>query len=244
MFRQTDSAVKQQEETGRQHNARHRQNQHTAQLQRLSGDSGLTRVQLTAAPQQHHCQQDAQQTGTDGNAQRGAGCLPQHRLLQHGNHIQIEAIHHHREQWREHQQQRQRNQYDVRYPAPPAILRVTPSAHLMATHRDRFAQTLAEQHQPQTAEHLNHRQDRRTARIVVKTERLINREFNGCCLWPAPQRQHRRKAGETEHEDQRGNRWDLAAQPRPFDKTEERPAAHTKLCGELALFTGNIFQCL
>ncbi|MNE32652.1 hypothetical protein D3C80_1262730 [compost metagenome] len=83
MLWQADSAVKQQEETGRQHNAWHRQNQHAAELQRLSGDSGLARVQLTTAPQQHHGQQDAQQTGTQCNAQRGARGLPQHRLLQY-----------------------------------------------------------------------------------------------------------------------------------------------------------------
>lgn len=69
-------------------------------------------------------------------------------------------------------------------------------------------------------------------------------QLNGGRLRSAAQRQHGRKAGETEHKNQRGDRRDLAAQPRPFDKAEKMPAADPKLCSKLALFAGDVFQRL
>ena len=58
-FRQAHAIIEQQEETGGQHDARHGEDQHAAQLKRLTGERATAGAELTAAPQQHHGQDDA-----------------------------------------------------------------------------------------------------------------------------------------------------------------------------------------
>ena len=107
-----------------------------------------------------------------------------------------------------------------------------------------FTQALAKQHQPEAADHLDKRQHRRARRVVVEIKGLVNRQFDGGRPRAAAQRQHGRKAGETEHKDQRRDRWNLPTQPRPLDQPEEDVAAHAELGGDLPLFAGDIFQRL
>ena len=109
---------------------------------------------------------------------------------------------------------------------------------------ERFTQALAKQHQPETADHLDKRQHRRARRVVVEIESLVNRQLDRRGPRTSAQRQHGRKAGETEHKDQRRNRRDLPPQPRPFNQPEKDVAAHAELGGDLPLLAGDIFQRL
>lgn len=111
-------------------------------------------------------------------------------------------------------------------------------------YRQCLAQALADQHQPQTTAQLDQSQQGGAAQIVVVTQRLVDRQFDGGGLRSAAQRQHGGEAGETQHEDQRAARQDLAAQRRPFDEAELLPAAHTQLGGQLALLHRNVLQRL
>ena len=60
-----------------------------------------------------------------------------------------------------------------------AVLRVAPAGYLITARRDGFAQTLAQQHKAQAANHLHHRQQRGAAGVIVVTERLVNCQFDG-----------------------------------------------------------------
>ena len=125
-----------------------------------------------------------------------------------------------------------------------AIVRVTPAADMADADSHRFTEALAEQHQPEAAEHLNQRQHCRSRRIVVKAQRLVDSQLNRGGLRAAAQRQHGGEAGKAEHKNQRGDGGNVPAHPWPFDEAEEGIAAHAKLGGNLPLLAGNVLQRL
>ncbi|MNV68564.1 hypothetical protein D3C71_1614250 [compost metagenome] len=111
----------------------------------------LLQLQLTAAPQQHHGQHNTKYARPQSDAQRSEQCLPQHLLLQDANHRLIGAVGDHRQQWGQQQQQRGGNQQKVTDASPQAVFRITPDSGMGIADRQRLAQALAEDHQPQAA---------------------------------------------------------------------------------------------
>ena len=151
----------------------------------MSGFLRLAGVELTAAPQQHHGQHNAQQSGSQRYAYRGPGRLPENGLLQDGHKIEVQPVNDNGQQRRQQQQQRQRDQDNIADAAVQAVLRIAPAGYLMTTCGNGFTQPLAQQHQHQTARHLDYRQQRGATGIVVVTQRLVNRQLNGGGLRPA-----------------------------------------------------------
>ena len=112
-----------------------------------------------------------------------------------------------------------------------AIVGIAPALYQGSAGSNRPAQTLTEEYQRQTTNHLDQRQHGCAGRIVIKIQRLIDSQLDGGGLWPAAKRQNGGEAGEAQHKDECRDGQDLTTQPRPFNKTEEMPATHTQLSG-------------
>ena len=94
---------------------------------------------------------------------------------------------------------------------------------------------------PSRQTQLDERQERCFAKVEVKSERLVNGQFNGRGARAASKRQSDRKAGQAYHENQSGSAGQYCFQHRPFKRAEHHAGWQVELGGKTKTLSR---QCL